>query len=232
VAVVDPVGRNWLSQLAVRTASGRGVTQLVLEWQVRGGRTRPGRRWPRGGVDLDELRGECLSKLGELGLQLPVPWSREAFCERLGVCLGRRIVLCPVNTTFATRSGACGSWLKLKTPSAHLFFYERATSPYHKDQILGHEAGHAAFDDPTAEILDEEELAALIRLSPVTVERVAGRTSYDTPRERRAEMFGTVVNELAIRVGPVAPPTPPSEDAAVLSRLYAALTGSPDPDVR
>jgi hypothetical protein len=183
-------------------------------------------------MDLDELRGECLGKLGDLGLQLPVPWSREAFCARLGVCLDRQIVLCPVNTTFATRSGACGLWVRVRVPRVDLFFHEQATSSYHKDHVVGHEAGHAAFDDPTVEILDEDELAALIRLSPVTVERVAGRTSYDQPREGRAEMFGTVINELAIRAGPVAPPTAPSEDAAVLSRLYAALTGSPDPDVR
>jgi hypothetical protein len=202
----------------------------VLEWQVRGDRTRPGRRWPRGGLDLDELRGECLGKLGDLGLQLPVPFTIEAFCERLGVCTGRQVRLCPVNTTFATRSGACGLWVRVA--GADLFFHERATSPYHKDHLVAHEAGHAAFDDPTAEILDEEELAALMRLSPVTIERMAGRTHYDKPRERRAEMFSTVVNELAIRAGPVAPPPMPSEDAAVLSRVYAALTGSPDPDVR
>jgi hypothetical protein len=210
-----------LSQLAVWMASGRGVTQLVLEWQVRGDRTRPGRRWPRGGVDLHGLRGECLDKLGELGLQLPAPWSREAFCARLGGCLGRQILPCPVNTTSATRSGACGLWVRV--PGADLFFYEQATSPYHKDHVVGHEAGHLAFDDPTVEILDEDELAGLIGLNPVTVERVLGRTSYDKPRERRAEMFGTVVNELAIRAGPLAPPTVPSEAAAVLSRVYAAL---------
>jgi hypothetical protein len=204
--------------------------QLVLEWQVRGDRTRPGRRWPRGGMDLDELRGECLGKLGELGLELPAPFTIEAFCERLGVCLGRQIVLCPVNTTFATRSGACGLWLRIQ--GVDLFFYERATSPYHKDHVLAHEAAHVAFDDPTAEILDEDELAALMRLSPVTVERMLGRMSYDEPRERRAEMFGTVVNELAIRAGPMAPSPAPSEAAAVLSRIYAALTGSPDPDAR
>jgi hypothetical protein len=169
-------------------------------------------------------------QLAELGLKLPVPWSREAFCERLGVCLDRQIVPCPVNSTFATRSGACGLWVRV--PGADLFFYEQTTSPYHKDHVVGHEAGHAAFDDPTAEILDEEELVALMRLSPVTVERVAGRTRYDEPRERRAEMFGTVVNELAIRAGPVAPTTVPSEAAAVLSRVSAAFTGSPDPDVR
>jgi hypothetical protein len=225
--MVDPVGSNWLSRPAVRTASGRGVTQLVLE--LRGDRTRPSRRWSRGGVNLDELRGECLGRLGELGLQLPAPFTIEAFCERLGGCLGRQIVLCPVNTTFATRSGACGLWVRVR--GADLFFYERATSSYHKDHVVGHEAGHAAFDDPTAEILDEDELAGLVGLNPVTVQRVLGRTSYDTPRERRAEMFGTVVNELAIRAGPVAPPTAPSEAAAVLSRVHAALTGSPDPDV-
>jgi hypothetical protein len=172
-----------------------------------------------------------LGKLDQLGLQLPAPWSREAFCERLGVCLDRQIVPCPVNTTSATRSGACGLWVRV--PSADLFFYEQATSPYHKDHVVGHEAGHLAFDDPTVQILDEDELAGLIGLNPVTVERVLGRNgSYDKPRERRAEMFGTVVNDLAIRAGPVAPPAAPSEAAEVLSRLYAALTGSPDPDVR
>ncbi|HEX5877211.1 MAG TPA: hypothetical protein VF468_02655 [Actinomycetota bacterium] len=199
---------------------------------MREDRTRLGRRRPRGGGDLDQLRHQCLDRLGKLGLELPVPWSGEAFCERLGVCLGRRIVLCPVNTTFATQAGACGLWLKLKIPSAHLFFYERATSPYHKDHVLGHEAGHAAFGDPTVEIQDEEELAALMRLSPVTVERVAGRRGYDKPRERRAEMFGTLVNDLAIRAGPIAPPPADAEAAAVLSRVYAALTCSADPDVR
>jgi hypothetical protein len=178
-------------------------------------------------VDLPQLRRECLDKLNELGLELPAPFTIEAFCERLGVCLSRQIVLCPVNTTFETTTGPCGLWVRI--PMADLFFYERATSSYHKDHVLGHEAGHAVFDDPTANVLDEDELAGLLGLNPVTVQRVLGRTSYDKPREQRAEMFGTVVNALAIRAGPVAP-TADSEAAAVLSRLQAALTGSPNPD--
>jgi hypothetical protein len=207
-----------------RDAVGVGVGQVREE------RTRPGRRRPQGRVDLDQLRRECLERLDELGLELPAPFTIEAFCERLSACLDRQIVLCPVNTTFETSTGPCGLWLR--TRFAHFFFYEQATSPYHKDHVLAHEAGHAVFDDPSAVVLDENELAELVGLSPVTVQRVRGRTRYDKPRERRAEVFGTVINELAIRAGPVAPPTADAEAAAVLSRVQAALTGSPDPDVR
>jgi hypothetical protein len=231
LAVGNPVGSNWLSQPAVPDGQ-RQRTRRSWCWSghVIRDRTRPGRRRPQG-VDLDQLRRECLGKLGELGLELPTPFTIEAFCARLGVCLGRQIVLCPVNTTFATSTGPCGLWVRIQ--GADLFFYEQATSSYHKDHVLAHEAGHAAFGDPSTVVLDEDELAGLVGLSPVTVQRVRGRTSYDKPRERRAEVFGTVVNELAIRAGPIAPPTAPhSEAAAVLSRLQAALTGSRDPDVR
>ena len=193
-----------------------------------GERTRPSRRRLRGGVDLDQLRRECLDRLNELGLELPAPFTIEAFCQRLGVCLDRRIVLCPVNTTFETSTGPCGLWVR--TGLADFFFYEQATSPYHKDHVLGHEAGHLAFDDPSGVVRDEDEFAELVGLSPVTVQRMRARTRYDRPRERRAEVFGTVVNQMAVRAGPVAPPTADAEVNAVLSRVQAALTGSSGPD--
>jgi hypothetical protein len=189
--------------------------------QVTGDRAKARRR-RRGGVDVAELREACQVKLAALRLELPVPFSLEAFCEVLGARLGRQIVLCPVDT----RTGPCGLWVAL--PEAHLFFYERVTSPLHQEQIVCHEAGHAVFEDDAANVLDEEELAGLLGLDPVMVRRVLGRTSYDDEVEQRAEVFGTMIVEQAVH----APAAPPSTDAAaveVLHRVQAALTGSDAP---
>jgi hypothetical protein len=171
-------------------------------------------------VAVGELRKACRDKLADLRLELPVPFTIEAFCEALGARLGRQIVLCPVDT----RTGPCGLWVALE--DVHLFFYERVTSPLHQEQIVCHEAGHAVFEDDAANVLDDEELAGLLGLDPVMVRRVLGRTSYDDEVEQRAEVFGTMVVELAVH----APAAPPSTDAdPVLHRVQAALTGGDAP---
>lgn len=165
------------------------------------------------------LRQRCEAKLQEL--ELPVPFTIEAFCEVVGAHLGRRVVLCPVDT----RTGPCGLWVA--TPEAHLFFYERVTSPLHQEQIVCHEAGHAVFEDDAANVLDDEELAGLLGLDPVMVRRVLGRTSYDDEVEQRAEVFGTMVVEQAVHA-PAAPPSTDA-DAEVLHRVQAALAAADAP---
>jgi hypothetical protein len=192
---------------------------------VTGDRAGSGRKRPRGGVSLTKLRRRCQAKLAELDLELPVPFTMEGFLQALGARFGRRIVLCPVDT----RTGPCGLWVA--TPSTFYFFYERATSGLHKDQILGHEAGHVAFEDASAHVLNQEELAGLLGLDAAMVRRVLGRTNYEDQEEQRAEVFGTVVLERAVRAVPAAPPPTDPEVAEVLRRVQAALTGSEDPDV-
>jgi hypothetical protein len=57
------------------------------------------------------LRERCQAKLKGLGLDLPVPFTIEAFCEALAAHLGRQIVLCPVDT----RTGPSGLWVATAT---------------------------------------------------------------------------------------------------------------------
>jgi hypothetical protein len=160
------------------------------------------------------LRQRCENELRKL--ELPVPFTIEAFCETLGNRLGRPIVLCPVDT----RTGPCGLWVAL--PKIHLFFYERDTTPLHKALILGHEAGHAVFEDDAANVLDEEELAGLLGLDPAMVHQVLGRTSYDDEVEQRAEVFGRLVVERAAR--DAAPtPRPATQELEIVQRLESAL---------
>jgi hypothetical protein len=160
------------------------------------------------------LRQRCEAKLQEL--ELPVPFTIEAFCEVVGAHLGRQVVLCPVDT----RTGPCGLWVA--TPEAHLFFYERDTTPLHKALILGHEAGHALFEDDAADVLDAEELAGLLGLNPLMVRRVLGRTSYDDEGEQRAEVFGRLVAKRAARDAPPSP-RPATQELAIVGRLESAL---------
>jgi hypothetical protein len=160
------------------------------------------------------LRRRCENELRRL--ELPVPFTIETFCEVLGAHLGRPIVLCPVDT----HTGPCGLWVAL--PEVHLFFYERDTTPLHKALILGHEAGHAVFDDDAADVLDDEELAGLLGLNPVMVRRVLGRTSYDDEVEQRAEVFGRLVVERAARDAP-ATPRPATQELEIVGRLESAL---------
>lgn len=176
-------------------------------------------------AELARLRRRCQAKLDSLGLDLPVPFTAEAFCQGLGVCLGRPIVLCAVDT----RTGPCGLWVA--TVSTHYFFYERATSSLHKEQIVGHEAGHAVFEHASADVLDGDELAGLLGLDVQLVRQVLGRNAYSMQEEREAEVFGTFVLERAVHAPPPAQPPVRPEDAAVLERVRSALgspAGSPD----
>jgi hypothetical protein len=171
-------------------------------------------------AEIARLRRRCQAKLDSLGLDLPVPFTAEAFCQGLGVCLGRPIMLCPVDT----RTGPCGLWVA--TASTHYFFYERATSSLHKEQIVGHEAGHAVFEHASADVLDGDELAGLLDLDVQLIRQVLGRATYSRQEEREAEVFGTFVLERAVHAPPPARPSARPEDAAVLERVRSAL-GSP-----
>lgn len=187
-------------------------------WQATADRlTRPRGR-PRGAA-LRQLRQRCKDKLQELQVELPVPFTIERFCENLGQRLGRQIVLCPVDT----QTGPCGLWVA--TPAIDYFLYEQDTTPLHREQILGHEAGHRAFNHHSAEIM-HHELSKLLGLDVDLIRHVLGRTTYSDTEEQEAEVFGTFVLEQAIRaVVPVPQPADPVV-AAVLHRVETALTGS------
>jgi hypothetical protein len=178
-------------------------------------RAAPGKERARG-VALRRLRRRCEAKLQEIDLNLPVPFTIEGFCQRLGARLGRRIVLCPVDT----RTGPCGLWVA--TDTTDYFLYEQATTPLHKEVIVGHEAGHLVFGHHSAEVM-HEELAGLLGLNVALVRTVLGRTRYSSQEEQEAEVFSTVLLERAVRaVSPGRQPADP-QDVAVLDRVRSAL---------
>jgi hypothetical protein len=166
-------------------------------------------------VELTRLRRRCETKLQ--GLDMPAPFSVDAFCQALGARRGRPIRLLPVDT----RTGPCGLWVA--TATVDYLFYEQATTPLHQDQIRLHELGHLIFNHHSAEVLDDE-FARLLGLDVELVRRVLSRTRYSTEEEQEAEVFATLVLERAARDPPPRPADP--EVAAVLDRVQAALEGS------
>jgi hypothetical protein len=180
-----------------------------------------GRDQPRG-LALRRLQRRCQAKLNGLQLELPVPFTIQAFCQRLAQRLSRQIVLCPVDT----RTGPCGLWVA--TADIDYFFYERATSKLHQELIVGHEAGHRVFNHHSAEVMPDE-LADVLGLKVHLVHRMLGRTTYTREEEQEAEVFGTLVVQQAVRAAvPARPPADPAV-AAALDRVQAALTGTDTP---
>jgi len=186
-------------------------------------RTGPGRERSCGGVSLNRLRRRCEAKLQALGLELPVPFDIEVFCQALGARRGRRIVLGPVDTW----TGPCGLWVA--TDTTDYFLYERATSRLHQDLIVLHEVGHLVCEHRSAELLDGE-MAGVLGFDPELVTRVLGRMSYSSQEEQEAEVLASLVLMRAVRDPLPSRPADP-ELAAKLDRVQAALRGSNDADV-
>ncbi len=122
--------------------------------------------------------------------------------------------------------GPCGLWISGR--HADYVFYDAATSPVHQLALVGHEFGHMLFDD-AATSAQARELAALLMpdLDLQLVSRLMARSSYEQYRERRAEVFASVVVQ-RLR-GWSDAPLPATADPGVLARLVAAL-GPPGRD--
>jgi hypothetical protein len=159
------------------------------------------------------LRQRCQTKLQEL--DLPVPFTVEAFCAALGARLGRQVLPRPVDT----RTGPCGLWVA--TDTTDYLFYERATTRLHQLLIVGHEAGHMVMGHHSAEVM-RDELARLLGLNVELVRQVVGRQSYSTADEQEAEVFGRLIVERAGGEAPQ-PPRPATVEAAIVGRLESAL---------
>jgi hypothetical protein len=116
--------------------------------------------------------------------------------------------------------GPCGLWIA--GGSADYVFFDSATSPVHQQALIGHEFGHMLFDDDST-AADVEEVARMLMpdLDTRFVSRLLARTTYEQHRERRAEMFASVVVQ---RLGSWSEvPLPRTADPLVLARLIAAL---------
>ncbi|MEU6967177.1 ParH-like protein [Kitasatospora aureofaciens] len=144
-------------------------------------------------------------------LELPRPFDPVALLEQLAVRRGRPIELLPV----AARPHApCG--LLVSTLEADYILYAADTGALHQRHILVHEIAHLLLDHAGSAPL-APAAALLPNLSPALVQRVLGRTSYDEPQEREAELLASLILNRADRAdaagGPGRTPAHGSLDA-------------------
>ncbi|MEU5087753.1 hypothetical protein [Streptomyces sp. NPDC021356] len=105
-------------------------------------------------------------------------------------------------------------WLATETGD-HIFF-ETHTTPLHQEHIILHEIAHLLFDHGSQASLAVDLTHLFTDLSPATVRRLLGRTSYTTVQEQEAEMLASLIRTATERQGG-SPPT------GVLGNLEAAL---------
>ncbi|MFD7830293.1 ParH-like protein [Kitasatospora sp. NPDC058243] len=155
-------------------------------------------------------------------LELPSPFDTTVLLEQIARRRGRPIDLLPV----AARPNApCG--LLVSTREADYILYTADTSALHRRHILVHEIAHLLLDHagsaplgPAADLLPH--------LSPDLVRRVLGRTGYDEPQEREAELLASLILSRAAKADAAHPPGPaPHPDS--LDVLDVLLTGEPGP---
>ncbi|MEE1781759.1 ParH-like protein [Streptomyces sp. SP17BM10] len=135
-------------------------------------------------------------------LDLPAPFDPAVLLDRLAARRGRPIELVPVA---ARPNLPCG--LLVSTAEADYILYAADTSPLHRRHILVHEIAHLLFDHAgSAPITPVSSQALLPHLSPALVQRVLGRTGYDEPQEREAELLASLILSRAAKADAAARP--------------------------
>jgi hypothetical protein len=105
---------------------------------------------------------------------------------------------------------------------ADYVFYDASAPAIRRHQIIGHELGHVLFDDALPAHGIEQLTRLLMPDLDTSTVRARGRTSYELPAERRAEVFGTVV---VTRLHSWQPPRPETSGDDVATRVSGALEG-------
>ncbi|MFF2077940.1 ParH-like protein [Kitasatospora sp. NPDC058162] len=126
-------------------------------------------------------------------LDVPRPFDPVVLLEQLAVRRGRPIELLPVP---ARPHAPCG--LLVSTLEADYILYAADTGVLHQRHILVHEIAHLLLDHAGSAPL-APAAALLPNLSPALVQRVLGRTSYDEPQEREAELLASLILSRADR---------------------------------
>lgn len=131
-----------------------------------------------------KLVERCQARLQ--GLEIPRPFTVEAFCRSVSRHRGRPLHLHPLPgpTRF------CGLWVA--TESADHVWYEPASSPFHRRHIILHELAHLICEHRLTE--DDEAIRLLFPdLDPAMVMGVLARASYSTEQEQEAENLADII---------------------------------------
>ena len=152
------------------------------------------------GKEDASLRGSCVEALDNI--DLPCPFSIEAFCSQLEKQRNRPLLLHPMPDGLRF-SEVCGVWVA--TEDEDYIFYESQTSRVHQEHIILHEIGHVLFGHGVqggdeSHALSEGMEALLPDLFPHNISRFFGRTNYTTRQEREAEMLASLIGVRARRL--------------------------------
>ncbi|MFE5587446.1 ParH-like protein, partial [Kitasatospora sp. NPDC056531] len=116
----------------------------------------------------------------------------------------------------------CG--LLVSPQEADSIVYTADTGTLHQRHILVHEIAHLMLDHAGSAPLDPAA-ALLPHLSPALVRRVLGRTRYDEPQEREAELLASLILSRAARADAAGPPGPAPGSPGSLDALGVLLSG-------
>ncbi|MFC8616490.1 ImmA/IrrE family metallo-endopeptidase [Micromonospora purpureochromogenes] len=169
------------------------------------------RRRATGEDQLRQLRRQSEQALDALGLTGGFTFGE--LHERVERRRGRPVHLIPRKLPALAPHG-----LWVAGEQADYIFYAANASPVRQRLIIGHEYGHALFDDASPASGPDRTSAAPAPLA---------RSSYDVPQERRAEIFGSLAVQRAESWSEI-PVTAPA-DIALANRLAAALEGRRHP---
>lgn len=177
-----------------------------------------------GRADRRKLLRHCEAIVATVSL--PTPFTLDALCASIGGRRGRPLRLAAHP---AAAGGPCGVWVCL--PDEDIICIEPRTSPLHQAHVGLHEiahilCGHDHAADHSGDLGEHYALRLLPGLDPTVVRRVLGRSRYDTPQEREAEIVATLLSERVVleALNPI--PTLGVDDphvAEVLLQLAQAL---------
>ncbi|MGY4969545.1 regulator component [Streptomyces nigrescens] len=165
-------------------------------------------------MDKVRLRAACEDRLSQL--RLPHRFDTKQLISAAADYRGKPIRLRPLDTLGAV-DAPCG--IRIETPGSELLYYETGTSTLHQMHILAHEISHIVCDHPGTLSLGSDATTAL-GLNPTLIQRMSGRTSYNTDDEREAEMMATLIRQRIYR-GRELPPHEPSRGTERWEALFA-----------
>ncbi|MEU6083814.1 hypothetical protein [Streptomyces sp. NPDC047108] len=161
-----------------------------MAWQIPPGDGDEG-VWFTSGSHTKAVRKRCERRLAEL--ELPPTSDIHVLVAHIAERLGQPVKLVPRDLDPREVSGQC-----VLRNGTYWIIYQRNTSHWHQMHIICHELGHLVGGHECIDIGDEAES----RPEPTTrilgqsaVARMLGRSHYDSPPEREAEVHGTLLRQ-------------------------------------
>ncbi|GAA1985119.1 ParH-like protein [Catenulispora subtropica] len=147
-------------------------------------------------------------------LDLPQPFTAEAFVARLAADRGRPIELVPVSSRPRV---PCGLLVTMEHTDVIVYFAD--TAALHREHIILHEAAHLLCGHDQAAPMQTGSASGLFPTLPSSlVQRVLGRTAYNAPQEREAELLASLIRCKA------------AAQASSAARAVADAASTPDPN--